>query len=208
MAKNTTIKKLPIKKILLIITGVIILIIAVYFISLPIRDKLDQNRFEKLDAQMQLVFKDIKAAANNSDQWNYKTSCTPNMTGWARTGGYTCTALITMEKPVTTVQEINSLQARYYPVIDSFSGFTQKTELNPQLPDDFGKKFVVSSAEKHYIEKKSGVECIYIISLNQSSEDKNKSYSENFLSGSTINTDNGNISTTLRCREDSRGSWY
>ena len=202
MAKNTTIKKSPIKKILLTTTGVIILIIAGYFISLPIRDKLDQARFEKLDTQMQLVFKDIKATSNNSDQWNYKTSCTPNMSGWARTGGYTCTALISMEKPVTTVQEVNNLQAKYYPIIDSFSGFTQKTELDPQLPNDFGKNFVVSSAEKHYIEKQSGIECIYTTAIEQSQETP-----DNFAYSSKIKN-NGKNMMSLNCSDDSRNSWY
>jgi len=203
MTKNTNNKKKLIQKILLITISIIALTIIGYIILIPIRNNLDHNRFEKLNTQTKTVFQKIEIASNNTDEWSYKASCTPNMTGWAKTGGYTCTTSISMEKPVTTVQEVNDLQAKYYPIIDNFDGFIQKTELDPQLPNDFGKNFVVSSAEKRYTEKESKIECSYLLALEQEIETPN-----NFIHSSTIDSNNGKIRIIIDCADEANKSWY
>ncbi|HZJ34482.1 MAG TPA: hypothetical protein VFD55_00500 [Candidatus Angelobacter sp.] len=205
MNKSITTKKSKAKKIILILTGIIVLTIVGFFASIPLFDKLDQNRFETLDAQIQGIFRKLQTASNNVDTWKYETICSANMSGWMPTGSYNCAALISLEKSVKSVQEINDLQAKYYQVIDNNDALEQKTDLDPQLPNDFGKKFVVSSAEKHYTEVKSGIECSYLIKLNQ---DKAKENTENSAYGSNIDDGIGSLRASLSCSETARGHWY
>jgi len=205
MNKPITTKKSQAKKIFLILTGIIILIIIGFFASIPVFDKLDQNRFDALDKQMQVIFQKLQTTANNTDTWKYETVCSANMSGWMTTGNYNCTTLISLERSVASIQEIDDLQTKYYPVIDSDNILKQKTDLDFQLPNDFGQKFVISSAEKHYTEVKSGIECSYLIKLNQ---DKTKENTENSAYGSIIDGGIGNLRISLSCSETARSSWY
>lgn len=205
MNKFITTKKSNVKKIILILTGIIVLTIVGFFALIPLFDKLDQNRFIALDTQMQGIFRKLQTVSKNVDTWKYKTVCSANMSGWMPTGNYNCTALISLEKSVKSVQEINNLQAKYYPVIDNNDTLKQKTNLDFQLPNDFGQKFVVSSAEKHYTEAKSGIECNYLIKLDQAKADEN---TDNSTYGSNIDGPIGSLRLSLRCSETARDHWY
>jgi hypothetical protein len=205
MNKTITTKKSIIKKILLILTGVIVLTIVGFFASIPLFDKLDQNRFATLDTQIKGIFQKLQSTSSGVDTWKYETICSANMSGWMPTGTYNCTVLILLEKPATSVQEINDLQTKYYPVINSSDTLKQKTDLDPQLPNDFGKEFVISSAEKHYTEVKSGIECRYLISLDQIQIDEDTG---NVRYGSKIDGGIGNVRISLECSETARSYWY
>lgn len=203
MKKSTKNKS---KIILFIVLSPIVVILSVVlwgYVSRPVFDKFDQDRFTRLDAQMLEVFSQIKAKSIGADDWRYAAVCSANKTSWMPTGDYSCLTSISMQKEVTTVQEINELQEKYYPIIDGNDMLKQKTELDPEPSGIFGINFVVSSAEKNYTDKKSGVVCNYIIELNQSIEN-----SSNFVYGSEIYNGLGNAIISLRCEDTARDHWY
>jgi hypothetical protein len=210
MNKPTNIKKISGKKILKIVLIilfspiVIILLITLFFqIANPIFDKFDKDKFVKLDTQMQSLYQRIKTVSNGVDDWKYMAVCSPNHTGDWPTGDYNCVTSISTVKTATSVDVINNLQAKYYPIIDSSDTLKAKTELDPEFPNDFGKNFVVSSASKDYYESKSKVVCRYLIKLNQSVK-----YNFNYSYGLDINDGIGMITISLRCEDTARGSWY
>ena len=209
MDKNTYTNKDKYKRariITIVLLSPIILLIIIFllgYIMQTVFDKFDQDRFIALDSQMRGLFKELETASKGSDVWKYAAVCSANKTGWMPTGDYSCLTSISTTKDVTSVEEINDLQAKYYLLIDKSSTLTQKTELDLELPNDFGKNFVVSSAEKHYSEVKSGILCQYLIELNQTSEDSN-----NFTYGSEINGAKGAAVISLRCEETARNHWY
>jgi len=212
MSKTISTNKAPIKKIvkiILIIPLILIGLLAIYigFILATdsLFDRLDHDKFANLDTQMQTVFQKIKAASNGDDDWKYTTSCDFEMSGDFQTGRYICKSLISMEKTVTSAQEVSDLQAKYYPIVDNSDALKQKTELDLELPGDFGKKFVVSGAEKNYIEKKSGIVCNYSNQLLQS--DSNASV-DSGLYGSQIIGPIGFVDIRLECTETARDYWY
>lgn len=201
--------KLPIgiiiKRIILIILAIIVLTIAGFFALIPLVEKLDQNRFETLDKQMQGLFQTLQLASNGTDAWQYEKICKADMAGWAPTGDFICHTLILLEKPITTVNELNDSQSKYYPLLDNSDTLKQETNLDPQLASDFGINFVVSSAEKSYKESKTGISCNYLIKLNQVYDNvitENSSYS------SEIDGGTGNLRISLRCDDFARSHWY
>lgn len=215
MSKTINTNKSPIRKtikvffIVLAAPGfLIILALIFYFGSKPILDNIDKDKFTALNTQMQSVYEKIKTASNGADDWKYSNTCISDRSGWMETGVYHCVTSISTQKTITTVQELNDLQSKYYPVIDSSDTLAQITNLNLQLPNDFGKKFVVSSAEKKYIEKKSDIKCTYLIKLYQNKEKDNSSFASNISYGSKINYDLGNVLVSLRCQDTARNHWY
>ncbi len=171
----------------------------------PIFDNLNHDKFTTLDTQMHGVYNNLKTASNGVDNWNYKTVCSPNASGWMPDGTYNCIVSISTQKTVTSVEEINSLQAKYYPIVDKNQTLKQKTELDPEMPSDFGKNFVVSSTEKHYAETSSKIECRYLFEVNQSSKNRDKNYD----SYGTILIDSiGDVVISIRCDDTARQPWY
>lgn len=198
------------KIVLIVILSPILLLILIFawgYITHTIFDKFDQDRFTKLDTQMQTIFQDLKTVSNGSDAWEYAAVCSANKSGWITTGDYNCITSISMQKTVTSVQEVKNIQEKYYPVINRSTMLTQKTELDPELPGDFGKKFVVSSAEKRYIEKQTGIECRYLIQVGQTEESVNEA-KDNGEYGSPIVDNIGKATISLRCDETARDHWY
>jgi hypothetical protein len=183
---------------------IILYVVGVYALS-PIFDRLDHDKFAKLDTQMQGLFNELKTASDGVDEWKYVAVCNANRSGWMATGDYNCVTSISTQKTVTSVQEINDLQAKYYPIIDSSDTLTTKTELDSELPSDFGKNFVVSSAEKNYVEMKTEIECNYLIQLNQTQANEQ---TENYRYGSEIYRNNGNALISLRCENTAHEPWY
>jgi len=212
MVKNINTDKYPIKKIIKIILLtplallllIILYVVGVYALS-PIFDRLDHDKFAKLDAQMQGLFQELKKASNGADEWKYSAVCIANKSGWMETGDFNCVTSISTQNTVTSVQEINDLQTKYYPIINSSNILTTKTELDPELPNDFGKNFVVSSAEKRYTEKDTNIGCKYLIKLYQSIENAELT-SDAY--GSNINAGVGKALVSLRCSETANKAWY
>lgn len=198
-----TIKIILITPLLLLGLG-ILYIVAVYTTN-PIFDRLNHDKFTKLDTQMQGLFQKLKTASGEDDIWKYITSCDVEMSGDWPTGEYYCTALISTEKEISSIQEFNTLQTKYYPTINSSNTLKQTSELETEPLNNFGNNFVVSSAEKTYIEVKSKIKCNYSIELNQKNEDSNLISS---AYGSDINNHIGNANIRLSCGAIARGYWY
>jgi len=169
-----------------------------YLASGPILNKIDQNRFVTLDLQMQRLFADIKSTSDKSDVWVYRKSCEPERSGPWATGNYYCSTKISMTKTVTSVKEIADLQSKYYPIINNSEILKAKSDLDLELPGDFGKNFVVSSAEKRYRENSTKISCTYLNKLYQIND--NGDFSLNKYSATIVN-DIGNINISLKCTD-------
>ena len=75
MKKSTNKKKSSFKKILLVFVLSIISLIATFYLYNFIADRLDQNRFNQLDTQMQKLFEELKTVSNGTEDWKYKKEC-------------------------------------------------------------------------------------------------------------------------------------
>jgi hypothetical protein len=190
-----------------IITPLTLIILGIVWLMVtnPIFDNLDQNKFISLDSRMKEVYQNLKTTSNGVDDWKYKTVCSPNRSGWMENGTYNCIVSISTKTTTTSVDEINSLQARYYPILEKSQNLQQKSELDLEMPSDFGKNFVVSSAEKNYTEIKSGVECRYLLEVNQSGKNRDRNFDSY---GSSIINSVGNVVISIRCDETARSFWY
>ena len=212
MVKNIISNDLTVKrflkivlKISLILLGGFILYIIGLFATSPLFDKFDHDRFIALDAQMQGVYQKLQATSGGVDDWKYRKVCTEELAGDWPTGVFFCDTTISLDKKATSVADVNNLQAKYYPIINSSDTLRKTTELDPEAPSDFGKNFVVSSAEQRYKEVKTGVECDYLLKLYQDAIDGK--YISNAY-GSYVSVDSGYIRVSLVCSEKARSSWY
>jgi len=212
MIKVMDTDKSPVKKTikiaLLILLAPIVLFLLIslwYLVTNPILDKFDHDKFNRLDTSMQGVFQKLKTTSNGTDEWKYAAVCSADRSGWMKTGKYNCITSISTQKTITSVQELNDLQTKYYSLIDNSGTLAQKTELDPELPDDFGKNFVVSSAFKDYTELKSGIECTYLIKLYQNDRNLGLSFD---TYGSDIQHGLGGVFVSLRCSGITRSHWY
>lgn len=209
MIKNISTNKLFYNKtakiiILILVTPIVLLLLifAWNFVTRPVFDKFDQDRFTKLDTNMQNIFKKFQTASRGSEDWRYKAVCSANMSGWMTTGDYNCVTSISAEKIVGSAKEVSDLHSKYYPLIDNSSNLEQKTEIDLEPPNEFGKKFAVSSAEKRYKEVYVGISCRYIFQLDQLVAENNNEY------GSMIEGANGDATISLRCEDTARNHWY
>lgn len=205
MNKTISTKKKPIFPILI---GALVLTTVGYFASIPLLNKFEHDRFAKLDNQIQTIFQKLKIASNGADKWEYETDCTAELAGDWSTGQYFCTAQILMDKTITSVNDLNNLQTKYYPIIDTDTTLNQVTDLDPQLPNDFGKNFVVGSAYKKYKETKSNAVCNYSIDLYQNSNNADIPYEKNVSYGSKINNEIGSVRISLSCTAKANSDWY
>jgi len=177
------------------------------YVTHPIFDKFDKDRFTTLDAQMLKLFNELKSTSNKSDNLKYSAVCSANHSGWLPTGDYNCITSISTYKNVSSIQEVNTMHDKYYLTINSSAALIQKTDLDPELPGDFGKKFVVSSAEKRYENKQTKIECRYILQLDQIDESIDIRL-DNSQYGSDIVGYIGKLTISFRCDETARDHWY
>ncbi len=212
MNKSIITKKLTVKTVLKRILQILLLIIVLYILAVfleiatrPIRDSFDKNKYVELNSQMQILYDDISTASNGAEDWQYEASCIEQLNGPWPTGRYICSNIISTRKTVSSVQEVNDLQAKYYPIVDNNNIFTPISELDPEYPSDFGKNFVVSSVEKNYTEKTSKVTCNYLLSLYQNPDSL---YENNDLYSSAIVGNTGVASIKVECTSIARGQWY
>ncbi len=213
MSKTINGKKQSNKNLLKILTPSLIIlspivIFALYnLVSNPILDSVDHNRFKTLDSQMQGLYGKIKLASNNNESWEYTASCDSQLSGDWPTGEYICTTLISTDRTIHSVQELNSLQSKYFSLVNNSNVFVDSSGSNIQSTETFGKNFTVSLAYKDFLEMKSNIKCTYTIQLNQTSGNINYQTNNNSL-GNLINDDNGALDITLRCSDIARNYWY
>ena len=210
-------KKLSKTKIVaLSIIVLLLLVAAIFIISIPIISNLEHTRFTKLDTSQRSIYDEIVKASDNAEKWDYAASCTQIYTGPWPTGEYTCSTVISTSKEITSIDQLNDLQAKYYPVINNSGKLHQTSELDIQSPEDFGKKFVVSGVEKHYDDKSSGINCIYSLSLGQSHETPdNFTYGSKILNaqgkssdGTSLEANTGIVDISLSCDSKSNEAWF
>ena len=208
---NNTSKKIFVKKtvfIILIVMSPIIILILIFawgYITHPIFDKFDQDRFNRLDIQMKNLFQEFKTASNGTDNWNYSSLCSADRTGWMATGSYSCTTSISTITAVKTALEVNQLRLKYQPLIDDSKILFKTTVSGTESLNNFGSDFVVSSIEEHYTEATSKIECDYLIKLYQSN--RNLGFSSDAY-GTAIANEQGNLAISLRCSDTARDCWY
>lgn len=176
------------------------------FVPQPIFYKLDHDKFFSLDTQIQGVYHSLKTVANENDEWKYRTGCYDTNQNWLSSPDYICEAVISVQKTVISVDELNSLQAKYYQF------FNTNNRLKPMSAGlksafGFGDNFSVSLAYADFLEEKTNIECTYEINLHQI--EKNINYQTvNDAPGSAIIGGQGELRISLRCNESAKDSWY
>ena len=207
MIISTSNKRVPVKskKYIYFIVIPILVVVLGMLTYRPILNKIDQDRFKKLDIQMQSLYKSIKESSNKLDDWTYEKSCEPEFSGPWQTGSYYCTTKISTEKLATSAKEVADLQNKYYPIIDGNKILKAKTELDQQLPGDFGINFVISSAKKRYEEESTKIPCTYLNKTYQAYN--NVDFYKNEY-GASFKNNTGNINISITCSSIARKNWY
>lgn len=210
MAKNLPKRKHTLRNILLVAAALPVLFILYLLISTlldPVFDQIEKTKFDKLDQQSHTLLDQLKVTSGGLETWMYEAKCEPVLGGFKLVADFICSTKLTAEIPATSADQLNILQDKYYSVIDTSPMLKQSTELDKQLPNDFGKKFVVSSAEKHYtVDGNNSVKCSYIIEIAQPKSPAGMHYSDSY--GSPIATSVGRIFITFECRDHASSSWY
>lgn len=189
-------KKSHLKIILGIIASLLVMII-IFIVSYgPITNVIEKNRFEQLDKSMQKIYQELVLLSDEPNQWNYEKTCEPERSGPWETGSYYCSIKISLSKEVSSASEVSTLHDKYFPIIDQSILLKPTTELSKQPVDDFGQKFVVSSAEKRYVEKNTNITCTYLAKTSQKDDSNITSLN---LYGTDIINNNGNGKIALVC---------
>ncbi len=206
MNKSHTKKTTVVTLIVLLSPIILVLVIIIWgYITHPIFDKFDQDRFITLNKQMKTLLQELKVASNGNDIWNYSSLCSADRTGWMATGSYSCTTSISAITAVKTASEVNELKLKYQPIIDNNKILLPITDSTTESSNNFGNDFVVSSIEKHYTETMSKIECDYLIKLYQT--DRNLGLSSDSY-GTEIANEQANLVISLRCSDTARDHWY
>jgi hypothetical protein len=182
---------------------IFILIIIVSTILTSLFDNVDKAKFERLNDESSVMYQQLKRASGGLETWTYKTHCDEWKTGDWPTGEFECMTTIATVVPVTSIAAFVALHEKYYPIIDHMSVLKPINQLDEEYPTDFGKKFVVSSAEKHYdIDGADSVRCDYLGALDQASDDADIGYGLEIIGGVA----HANIH--ISCQGHARGDWY
>lgn len=202
--KNTITKlQFPVKKLIGTVIIIIIFIVIGIIISIPVRSNLDHNRFTVLDTKSQNIYQTLVKTSRGAEQWHYNASCSPVMSGDWETGDYTCSTVASTDKTISSVVELNALQAKYYTVVNGSSDLTSTKPLDLQPVGSFGKQFVVSSVERGYTMSSTNIPCTYLIKLAQS--DGELSHSQY---GTLVEKNSGVARISFECGDRSLGVWY
>ncbi len=213
MNKSITTKKLFTKKRLLISIPIFIIlspliIFGIYSLVVnPILDKIDHDKFNTLDSQMQSLYAQIKTTSNGSEDWKYDNVCSANHSGDWPTGTYDCISSISTRKTISSLNELIDIQEKYFTLVNSSSIFSQTSSNNLEYTGNFGKEFNVSIATKDYTEDTTKTQCTYVLQLNQI--ESNTSYQNNsYMLGSSIIDSAGALLVSIRCDDTARSPWY
>lgn len=188
-------------KILFITIG-IVAIIALYFLAIiPLKNHFEKNRFLALSANMQDLYDQLKNIATESEDLVFKNECDEEKSGDWPTGYYYCESSITLDKQVETAGEVSEIQSRYFAVIDSTESLQSSSELALYSPEDFGRNYVVSGAEKKYLN--NSIKCKYLNALNNDDGTYNVD-----MPGDKIDENNGRLILSLQCIDKTTSDWY
>jgi hypothetical protein len=182
---------------------IFILIIIVSILITPLFETIDKAKFERLNDESSVMYQQLKRASGGLETWTYNAQCNERLSGDWPTGEFDCTTTIATTVPVTSVAAFIALHDKYYPVIDHMSVLKPINQLDKEYPADFGRIFVVSSAEKHYdIAGVDSVRCDYLGKLDQSIQNADFRY------GIEIDQGVGSAVISLECSGSARGDWY
>lgn len=207
MIKNTNKKKHTVRKVLLIVAGVIFIPIILFFIFIFVSNLFDQHKFNVLDNQMQVVLGELKSVAG-TDQWSYKKECGAIYSGWMETSSFSCGITLSTEKLTSNPKDVSDWHEKYYPILDSSKILKPKTNFTITPARFFGKELIVSGVEKYYVEGRTGISCVYTTDLKQSFYKTEQSSMAQSDFGAKINNNVGKIITTIECRNHASKSWY
>jgi hypothetical protein len=198
-----------IEKVILIILLIPIALIVISFGFRMVVDKIDHDKFITLDNKMNSLFEKIKDAGGVSDGWTYEKECEPEQSGGGfSTGRYYCKNEIYLRKNVTSIDTLNYYHNKYFPIIDNSDIWDKHKSTALDLTSDFGKKFVVSIAERDYIEEKTSVGCEYSLLLFQIQDNEEYYKFNNTSPGSPIVNNTGDFYIGIECNEFATQSWY
>ncbi|MEI7918585.1 MAG: hypothetical protein WCH58_04355 [Candidatus Saccharibacteria bacterium] len=201
-------KKILITSLIVLSPVILFVIYALYnLVSAPMLDRADHDRFNTLDTQMHSLFDKIKVASNSNERWSYSSICESQLSGDWPTGKYICTTLMSTNKTVRSVRELNDLQEKYFPLVNSSNVFIGSNGSDIQSTEAYSKRFAVSLAYKDLTEIKSNTKCIYTIQLNQTPTNTNYQKNNSNL-GYLIDGGEGIVDITLRCSDIARNYWY
>jgi hypothetical protein len=202
---NTIKKRMSRSKVIMIIVIAIVLAPIVYVIGIlaldPVFDSVDKARFETLDKNATALYQSLKSAGN--EDWTYEASCFEEYAGIAD-GRIHCSTNIILDKTISSVNELNMLHNTYFGIIDQAHWLKPTTELDKQLPNEFGVVFNYSTAEKGYeVKNDNRISCRYITSLTQIEETYlNSRY------GKPILGESGLAGLSIECSDIARESWF
>jgi hypothetical protein len=196
-------KQRPTHRMLYILLAIVVLIVVGFFTAQPILRGIEQQKFKTLDEHSRRIYNQLVSVTDPSDTWKYAASCAPEYTGDWPTGQYDCQTLISLEKTVHSVNEVNALRLAFYPVINGSPYLKAQSKAGPDYSSDFGKKFVVSSAERVYKDRLTSETCRYLLEVEQPDSD-----SINFALGTEIEGNQGKVSISLACINLASQSWY
>ena len=185
--------------------AIIIILLIASFVTTSISNHFENRNFISLDRESRSVYEAIRSVAAEDEKWIYNTGCGNNYAGPWADGTYQCVAISYMEKFVSNADEVLRLHEKYYSIINGQNSLVAKSSLEFIHSDTFGKKFVVSSAERVYDNKKTGIYCRYESYLGQEAPNIQPS-SDNY--GSLVLNDRGTITIMLRCEGKTGGTWY
>ena len=175
----------------------------IFFTFMIIQTKIssifEKSRFEKLDRDTTMIFESLKTRSVGSEQWKYTKDCESTTVGWAPESEYLCETQISTDVTVSTVDEVNYLHDKYYPVIEGFNILKATNELDKEFPSQFGISFVVSSAEKKY--ELDNAKCTYLIWLGQANNYDLQDYGKDIKN-------HGRAELSFRCTDKAAGNWY
>lgn len=207
MAKQQSRRKHLIRNILIGLASLPLLlalfIIVVVYVITPILETIDKSKFDNLADESHVLYDDIVRASGGQESWTYNKSCEPEYSGPWPTGVYYCTMRISTEVQVTAVEQFVTLHNKYYPVVDESPILSPTDNLKKAYPGDFGVRFVVSSAERHYnLSNDNSIDCTYLARLSQSNKDTEIGY------GIAIKDGIGKVNIGLECTDKARKDWY
>jgi len=200
-------KRMSVKKRIFILIGLIlampIFYIIFYFLTSPVLNVIDKNKFTKHDNQGKSLYAELKAASGGIDDWKYEAKCTDANAGkFGPTEPY-CGMDLRLDTKVGSAEQFKSLHEKYFDIIDKQKFLRAEAELNINPSFGFGVSMVKSTAEKKY-SAGSGFECGYIAKMYDAT-DKESAYKQ---AGAEISGNNASVYINFTCSERARDNWY
>jgi len=200
-------KRMSVKKRIFILIGLIlampIFYIIFYFLTSPVLNVIDKNKFTKHDNQGKSLYAELKAASGGIDDWKYEAKCIDARSGDFPDGNIFCGIDITLNTTVGSAPQFKSLHEKYFNIIDSQKFLKPETDLSLNPPAIFGTSMVKSTAEKTYAST-GKITCNYGAEMYDAT-DKESAYKQ---AGSEISVSNASVYINFTCSDRARDNWY